>query len=304
MTQEYPAIGPLVLFGASTPSGAAFRELAVGQDLWLAGRSCPADWPQQRFLACDLTTTSPAALSALPPGCRIVSFAPLWHLAPVVAALLSQARDEAAPVAVVACSSSSVLSKRFAANRFDKDLVERLLLAESTLEQACRSAAIPGRIVRPTLIYGTAGGYGDRNLSVLLGLMRRLPLLPIPCRTGLRQPIHARQLAAVVLRLAEDPALAPSPLNLGGDDTLSYGAMLRALRNEALARQPRDPAGRCRLLPLAMPLFHLLAAPLLPWRPKLFEAVLRIEADLAGFTPAHSLLETPPEPFPVRPLAG
>ena len=29
------------------------------------------------------------------------------------------------------------------------------------------------------------------------------------------------------------------------------------------AEDPRDPAGRCRLLPLPMGLFHLLAAPLL-----------------------------------------
>lgn len=304
MSAPVPTTAPILLFGASTPSGAALTELAAGRDLWVIGRRCPAGQPRQRFIACDL---SDPELPALPPGALILSFAPLWHLAPFLATWLRAAdRGEAAdqrPVGVVACSSSSVVSKRFAANAADQALVRRLLDAEATLAEACRAAAIPCHIVRPTLIYGAAGGYGDRNLSVLLRLMRRLPLLPIPARTGLRQPIHARQLAAAVLRLADQPDPQATPLNLGGDDTLSYAAMLRRLRQRVLELDPDDPAGRCRLVPLPLPLFHLLAAPLLPVRPKLFEAVLRIEADLAGFTPAHRLLGGAPQPFPLQPLA-
>jgi hypothetical protein len=49
-------------------------------------------------------------------------------------------------------------------------------------------------------------------------------------------------------------------------------------------------------------LFFLLSAPLLLHSPKAFEAVLRMAADLAGFTTAHQLLEQPPAPFPVLDL--
>ena len=68
------------------------------------------------------------------------------------------------------------------------------------------------------------------------------------------------------------------------------------------ATDPGDRARRCRLLPLPPRLFLSLASPLLLLSPKRFEAVLRMGADLAGFTPAHRLLGASPEPFPVLPL--
>jgi len=298
---DRPPLPPITLFGASTPSGAAFLEAAGKRQVTVAGRQCPPGWPPERFLACDLT--APAA-GPLPLDGLVVSFAPLWHLAPVLAAHLARPEPGRSGLrGVVACSSSSVLTKRFAANVHDRELVQRLEGAEDTLEAACRGAGIPCTILRPTLIYGRAGGYGDRNLSLLLRLMGRLPLLPIPALTGLRQPIHASQLAAVALRLADQPEEGPRRLTLGGDECLPYASMLQRLQAAVRAEDPRDPAGRCRLLPLPMGLFHLLAAPLLPLRPKHFEAVLRLEADLAGFTAAHTLLDRPPQPFPLAPLA-
>ncbi|MFM7268170.1 MAG: hypothetical protein ACKOZT_06235 [Cyanobium sp.] len=295
----------LLLFGASTPAGAAFRAQAGDRQVLVLGRHCPLDWPKERFIPCDLTS---APAHSLPQARVIVSFAPLWHLAPFLAAWLESPEHRLhapgqGPQTVVACSSSSVLTKRFAANAFDQALVHRLRTAEDTLATACQEAGLACRIVRPTLIYGEAGGYGDRNLSVLLRLMRRLPVLPVPVRTGLRQPIHAAQLAGVCLRLAEHPELAASPLDLGGDDTLPYAALLERLIETAQALDPRDRAARCRLLPVPTPLFHLLAAPLLIARPKQFEAVLRMQANLAGFTAAHTLLGGHAQPFPLLPLA-
>ena len=63
------------------------------------------------------------------------------------------------------------------------------------------------------------------------------------------------------------------------------------------------PARHCRICEIPNRLFFLLAAPLLLRSPKAFEAVLRIGADLAGFTRSHQLLDQPPQPFPVLPLA-
>ncbi|MFO0119809.1 MAG: hypothetical protein ACK512_06885, partial [Cyanobium sp.] len=235
----------------------------------------------------------------------------IWLLAPFLAALqdsLGGLGRRLPLAAVVACSSSSVITKRFAANREDRRLVERLLRSEDSLEATCAKAAIPCRILRPTLIYGQAGDRGDQNLSSLLQMMRRLPLLPLPAETGKRQPIHGRQLAASALHLADGAAREPADtaslrIALGGDETLTYTTMLQRLQQAARQRDPLDRAGRCRLLPLPTGLFHLLAAPLLPITAKGFEAVLRMEANLAGFTPVHSLLGTEPETFPVAPLA-
>jgi hypothetical protein len=150
----------------------------------------------------------------------------------------------------------------------------------------------------------------------LIHLMRRLPLLPVPSPGGLRQPIHCRQLAAVALEqavtLPHGQALPPAShaagtslqpyvhLLVGGDDSLSYAAMLQR-RQQALPTE--DRGRRCRLLPLPTPMLLGLAAPLLLLSPRRFEAVQRMQADLAGFCPAHRLLDADAEPFPLQPLS-
>jgi hypothetical protein len=302
---------PILLFGATTATGAACLELAARRAVVVAGRRPPPGWPGERFLAIDLNGPSLPSPEALPENALLVSFAPIWLLAPFLGALhdsLGGLGRRLPLAAVVACSSSSVITKRFAANREDRRLVERLLHAEDSVEATCAKAAIPCRILRPTLIYGQAGKLADQNLSRLLQMMRRLPLLPLPAETGQRQPIHGRQLAAAALHLANGMAMDPAEMAslriaLGGDETLSYTTLLQRLQQAARQRDPLDRAGRCRLLPLPPGIFHLLAAPLLPISAKGFEAVLRMEANLAGFTPVHSLLGTEPEPFPVPPLA-
>lgn len=302
-----PAPAAITLFGATSPSGQALVALAAGRELVVAGRRTPlppaGGGEAPRFLPCDLE--DPGAGAEVPAG-LLISFAPIWSFAPWLERWAGRDPTGFGRLqGVVACSSSSVITKRFAANRFDRDLVRRLRLAEESLTRTCAAHDRPLRILAPTLIYGQAGSLGDRNLSRLRQLLRRLPVLPLPGEGGLRQPIHCRQLAAVALHLADrlaedgfDPS-QPVHLPLGGDDTLTYAAMLRRLQD---ATDPGDRARHCRLLHLPPRLFLSLAAPLLLLSPKRFEAVLRMAADLAGFTPAHRLLGGSPESFPVLPL--
>jgi hypothetical protein len=295
----------LHLFGAATPTGESFRQQAA---------SAAPTWPLHAYSRGSAATTAdftkPAAfrLAVEPDAPGIwISFGPIWLLAPFLEQL---ARDHPERLAslrgLIACSSSSAIAKRFAANRFDRELVARLCGAEEQLLATCRRLQVPCCILQPTLIYGKAGHYGDRNLSRLLQLLRRLPCLPLPAQSGLRQPIHASQLAAVALHLAQklcgagwDPSL-PERIALGGDTTLTYAEMIRALQ---LAQPAGDAARRCRLLLLPNGLFFGLATPLLLRSPKAFEAVLRMGANLSGFTPAHQLLGRETQPFPVLPLA-
>ncbi|MCP9791145.1 hypothetical protein KBZ20_07960 [Vulcanococcus limneticus Candia 3F8] len=299
----------LHLFGAATPTGEALRHQASGAD--------PA-WPlhvysrQANGQSGSTGITHPADFSnprafrpAGEPGAPAIwiSFGPIWLLAPFLDQLArGQPQRLAGLRGLIACSSSSAITKRFAANRFDRELVARLSGAEDQLLATCHRLQVPCRILQPTLIYGQVGPYQDRNLSRLLQLMRRLPCLPLPAETGLRQPIHASQLAAVALHLTRQllgpgwDAALPERIPLGGDVELSYRAMLQALQQ---AQPPADPARRCRLLPIPNPLVFLLAAPLLLRSPKAYEAVLRMGADLAGFMPSHQLLAEPPQPFPL-----
>ncbi len=236
-----------------------------------------------------------------------VSFAPIWKFAPFFyrLSLISPHRLHGLS-GLIACSSSSVITKRFATNSFDKTLVSKLSTAEQQLLSACNRLEIPCSILQPTLIYGKVGDYGDKNLSRLLHIIRRLPFLPLPSQTGLRQPIHASQLASLSLQLAyhisSSPLAAPSSeiIPVGGDTTLTYTDMIMQLM---LANPSSDSLSYCHLLPIPNRLFFLLSAPLLLRSPKTFEAVYRMGADLSGFTPVHKFLGTAPQPFPVLPIA-
>lgn len=293
------------LFGAATPSGEALRHQTQAD---LAGYSrtvsAAADWLHLADLN-DPAGWKPAGGADTP--ATWISFAPIWLLAPFLEQLAIHNPDRLQGLrGVIACSSSSAITKRFAANRFDRHLVARLTAAEDKLFATCRRLSVPCRILRPTLIYGQAGVYGDRNFSKLLQLMRRWPVLPLPAESGLRQPIHASQLAAVALRLAEQLAWSgwgpslPERIAVGGDITLTYAEMISALQE---AQPFGDPARRCRLLLIPNRLFFLLAAPLLLRSPKAFEAVLRMGVNLSGFMPAHQLLGSEAQAFPVLPLA-
>ena len=110
-----------------------------------------------------------------------MSFGPIWLLAPFFEQLALEHPERLQGLrGVIACSSSSAITKRFAANRFDRELVARLSIAEDQLIATCQRLELPCRILRPTLIYGRVGPYVDRNLGRLIGLMRRLPILPLP----------------------------------------------------------------------------------------------------------------------------
>lgn len=298
------------VFGATTAAGEAFLQLALklngGGSVRAYSRGLSPAVTANHFVDfSDPPSFRPAFEESSPSV--YVSFAPIWLFAPFLNQLATSYPDRLFGLrSVIVCSSSSTITKRFAANRFDRELWARLSGAEDQLLATCGLLQVPCHILQPTLIYGQAGAYGDRNLSKLLQLLRRLPCLPLPAESGLRQPIHASQLAAVALHIAEqlsgsgcDPSL-PERITLGGDTTLSYSSMISALQQA----QPADDSARhCRLLPIPNRLFFSLAAPLLLRSPKAFEAVLRMGANLSGFTPAHQLLSREPQPFPVLPLA-
>tara|TARA_B100000674_G_scaffold230892_1_gene189972 strand:+ start:27513 stop:28406 length:894 start_codon:yes stop_codon:yes gene_type:complete len=295
----------IYLFGSTNATGESFRHQAT-QSLspWSVHTySRYSSLPSFDFS--NPFTFLPSGISGSPT--LWICFGPIWLFASFIEQLNRVHPERLVGIrGVIACSSSSVITKRFSANRFDRELVHRLSSAEDSLLSLCRTLHVPCHILQPTLIYGKSGPYGDRNLSKILKLLRWLPFIPIPSDTGLRQPIHASQLAAVALHIAEliresscDQCL-PERIPLGGDTSLTYTMMIRSLLQ---AQQSRDSAFRCRLLPIPNRLFFSLASPLLLFSPKAFEAVLRTGVNLSGFTPTHQLLSSEAQPFPVFPLA-
>ena len=155
------------------------------------------------------------------------------------------------------------------------------------------------------MIYGHVGPYQDSNISRLSKAIATYPFILFPKESGKRQPIHASQLAAIALKMAADiqtnPLDAPKLLEVGGDETLSYFTMLKRLQSSSSGEAVKR---RCRLFTIPNQLFFFFSAPIALFSLKRYEAVLRIGADLAGFTAAGSLLQQPPARFPVVDYPG
>ncbi len=302
--QTTPVSSPLlVLFGGSSLCGdALLASLPEAAPIRCLSRHRPSRAADVQWERSDLTdpASGAAALISLPTGPQLwISFAPIWLLAPFLKTLQQQHPGVLSQLkGVVACSSSSVITKRFASNRFDRDLVAGLVQSQNQLLLTCQQLKIPARILAPTLIHGRSDQHHDRNVEALRQLLRRLPLLLLPAHTGLRQPIAAADLVAVAIDQARRLAAGEpdsSVLALGGDESLTYRQLLERI-------QAGDPqAASCRLISLPSRLFQFLAAPLLLLSPKTFEALQRLSADLAGFTPAADFLGRDPLPFQPAP---
>jgi nucleoside-diphosphate-sugar epimerase len=128
---------------------------------------------------------------------------------------------------VVAFSSSSVLSKADSADPAERARMAAMAREEAALAAACAGRGLPLLLLRPTLIYGCGL---DRNVSLLADLARRFGAIPLAGQAaGLRQPVHADDLAA----LAVQALTAPAPVSLDspacGGSTLSYREMARRI---------------------------------------------------------------------------
>jgi nucleoside-diphosphate-sugar epimerase len=115
-------------------------------------------------------------------------------------------------------------------------LARRLAAAEEALAAACEQRAIAWTLFRPTLIYG---GGRDGNVSRVAALARRYRVVALPAASrGLRQPVHAEDLARAVVRALDAPVTHRRAYDLGGGSTLSYREMVEAVFR-GVGRRPR-----------------------------------------------------------------
>jgi nucleoside-diphosphate-sugar epimerase len=124
---------------------------------------------------------------------------------------------------VVAFSTSSVFSKASSPDRSENKQIVDILAREMQLKALCSERGLALAVFRPTLIYGCGL---DRNISLLAAWIQRMGWLPLAGKaTGLRQPVHADDLAG----LAVNALTADKPVNLDspacGGSTLGYRQM-------------------------------------------------------------------------------
>jgi nucleoside-diphosphate-sugar epimerase len=151
----------------------------------------------------------------------VCSFAPLDALARWIA-------SGAAPnlARVVATSSMSAVSKQASPVAAEREVSGRLREGEAALARACESRAIAWTILRPTLIYGAAR---DKSLTPLARRATRWRVFGLPAGAGLRQPVHAADIARAVLR-ALDGGAKGCVLQMGGGERLTASMMFERVR--------------------------------------------------------------------------
>lgn len=140
---------------------------------------------------------------------------------------------------MVALSSASVIFKRRSRDPVERGQVKALAGAEEDLKALAEKRGFDLKLVRPTLVYG---GDGRSALDGIRGWLRHRRWAPVAGR-GLRQPVHADDLAALLGKLAAGNEPGSQTFDLGGGETLAYPDFVRRIGasmgvNPALVRIP------------------------------------------------------------------
>ncbi|MCP4699192.1 MAG: NAD-dependent epimerase/dehydratase family protein [Gammaproteobacteria bacterium] len=137
---------------------------------------------------------------------------------------------------IIAFSSTSRFSKQASPDSWERSVASGLAAGEETLAQMCAARNIAWTLFRPTLIYGSGQ---DRNISFIAWFIRRFGFFPMQGKgSGLRQPVHADDLARACLQCLAHPASCNRAYNLSGGKTLSYRQMVEAIFR-GLGKKPR-----------------------------------------------------------------
>lgn len=218
------------------------------------------------------------SLPSLPSIDRIISSGPLDGLADWLVTWAS-----ADNVQLLAISSMSAESKRNSTVHDDRRVSQRLRDGEQRLVEQCRRLGINWTVLRPTMIYGAGL---DRNLTPIARRAARWRIFPMPNATGLRQPVHAEDVAIASIRAVGRSEASGRIIELGGGERLSVAEMFERVR----ASLP------CRTVPLRLPGSLLRTGARL--QPILRGPLDRLETDLvADNSEVERLLDVHPRPF-------
>lgn len=173
--------------------------------------------------------------SASPPDTNFIEnwlcVAPIWVLPDYLLLLESfNARR------VVALSSTSRFTKTDSSDAAEKAIASRLAEAEERLQTWAESKGIEWVILRPTLIYGLGR---DKNIAEIIQFIHRFGFFPLLGKAmGLRQPIHAEDVAVASLAALKSTVAVNHAYNISGGETLPYREMVSRMF-DVLRRRPR-----------------------------------------------------------------
>jgi uncharacterized protein YbjT (DUF2867 family) len=103
-------------------------------------------------------------------------------------------------------------------------------------------------------------GAGSRSFRFLVRLIERLPLLAVPAWHVYRtSPIDERDILTMLVRAADNEAVAGQSLDAGGREVLSYGALIDRIRDLMLVDRPTISLNNITVTPIASRIAALVA---------------------------------------------
>ena len=125
---------------------------------------------------------------------------------------------------VVAFTSTSIITKMNSHIPAERESVRLWAEAEKQLIATCQELRVAWTVLRPTIIYDEGR---DANITRLSRLIERFGFVPLAGNgSGLRQPVHAEDLAIGAIAAAASPAAANKIYAIPGRDTITYREMV------------------------------------------------------------------------------
>lgn len=172
------------------------------------------------------------------PGAEWAAGCTRWiHLGPL--GLAGDRAAEAAAAGVrqaIAFGSTSRYTKAGSPAAREQRIVASLVAGEESLARKCAAAGVDWTLFRPTLIHGAGL---DRNVMVIASAIRRFGVFPlVGGGRGLRQPVHADDLASACIAALGHAVAAGRAYDVSGGEVLAYRTMVERVF-EALDRRAR-----------------------------------------------------------------
>lgn len=224
-----------LITGASAQLGKALMPLLLNDSHLLEGWSRSlhkSDIANLSWREVDLH--SPPAIAASVG--TLIHLAPLWLLPDLL-------RGAVAPLRVVAISSCSAKYKTVSPSAAEREVAQRLQLAEQEVKSEAGARGHQVTLLRPTMIYGIGA---DKTIAPMQRFIKRWRFIPLPdVAFGLRQPVHADDIAKAIMSCLESPVSIGQTYELGGGERLSPKQMaVRIFEQQGLrSRVIPIPAG-------------------------------------------------------------
>ncbi len=166
--------------------------------------------------------------TVMPKGSILLSLAPIWVLA-------RNLQRFSGAQAIVALSSISRYSKAKSQDAKERMLAENIEMGENILTSWAAIHEIPCTILRSNMIYD---GVADQNISRIARFIKKMWVFPLAGEAkGLRQPIHADDVAAAIMGAIGNSTVYGKSLNIAGGQVLSYREMVKKIFR-SLDRRP------------------------------------------------------------------